>query len=243
MGFGRWVLKNAIVPYPRRRPATLANRIDINRRKSSLKILLDLLPVVVFFAVFRIARASPHTAQAWATTLLGSVPIAAESVSDVVPVILATACAILATVVQIGWLLMRRATVSASVWLSAALIVVFGGLTVWLRNEWFIKWKPTLLYWVFAAVLAGGRWIWKRNLLGVLFSGELQLPPAAWDRLLIAWTVFFLVLGGLNLVVAYQFSTDTWVNFKTFGLLGLTFAYSISTGIYVVRHMKAPSNG
>jgi intracellular septation protein len=211
-----------------------------NRR---LKILLDLLPVVVFFAVFRIARASPQMAQAWAGAILGAVPAAGAAASDVVPVILATTCAIGATVIQVGWLLARRARVSASVWLSAVLIVVFGGLTVWLQNEWFIKWKPTLLYWAFAAVLAGGRWIWKRNLLGVLFSGELQLPPVAWDRLLVAWAGFFLVLGGLNLFVAYQFSTAAWVNFKTFGLLGLTLAYSVFTGVYVARPLKEPSSG
>ena len=208
-----------------------------------MKILLDLLPVIVFFGVFRLAKAAPHTAQAWAGALLGSVPVAADTASDIVPVILATVCAIVATVIQVSWLLLRRATVTASVWLSAALIVVFGGLTIWLHNEWFIKWKPTLLYWAFAAVLGGGHWIWKRNLLGALFSSELQLPQAAWDRLLVAWAAFFLVLGCLNLVVAYQFSTDTWVNFKTFGLMGLTFAYSITTGIYVARHLKAPTNG
>jgi intracellular septation protein len=208
-----------------------------------LKILLDLLPVVVFFTVFRIARASPHAAQAWATAILGSMPAAGEAVSDIVPVILATACAIVATVIQVGWLLIRRAKVSVSVWLSLVLIMVFGGLTVWLHNEWFIKWKPTLLYWAFAAVLAGGQWIWKRNLLGVLFSRELQLPQVAWDRLLVAWAVFFLVLGGLNLFVAYQFSTAAWVDFKTFGLLGLTLAYSVSTAVYVARHLKEPSNG
>jgi intracellular septation protein len=208
-----------------------------------LKILLDLLPIVVFFTVFRIARASPHAAQAWATAILGSMPAAGEAVSDTVPVILATACAIVATMIQVGWLLIRRAKVSVSVWLSLVLIMVFGGLTVWLHNEWFIKWKPTLLYWAFAAVLAGGQWIWKRNLLGVLFSRELQLPQVAWDRLLVAWAVFFLVLGGLNLFVAYQFSTAAWVDFKTFGLLGLTLAYSVSTAVYVARHLKEPSNG
>ncbi len=208
-----------------------------------MKLLLDLMPVIVFFTVFRIAKASPQTAQTLAAAVLGSVPAAGQAVSDIVPVILATACAILATLIQVGWLLIRRATVSASVWLSAALIVVFGGLTVWLHNEWFIKWKPTLLYWAFAAVLAGGRWVWKRNLLGVLFSSELQLPQMAWDRLLIAWTAFFALLGGLNLLVAYNYSTETWVNFKTFGLLGLTFAYSISTGLYVARHLKSTTHG
>ena len=209
-----------------------------------MKLLLDLLPVIVFFSVFRLAKASPQAAHSWAVAMLGSVPAAGDALSDIVPVLLATACAIIATVIQVGWLLMRRAAVSASVWLSAGLIVVFGGLTVWLHNEWFIKWKPTLLYWAFAAVLAAGQWIWKRNLLGVLFSSELQLARAAWDRLLIAWTGFFIVLGGLNLVVAYRYSTETWVNFKTFGLLGLTLVYSISTGLYVARHhLKSTTHG
>jgi intracellular septation protein len=209
--------------------------------KRNLKILLDLLPVVVFFTAFGIAnRAPPHLVQSWAALLPAAVPVVG---TDIAPLVLATVCAMVATVIQVSWLLLRRATVSASVWLSAALILVLGVLTVWLRNEWFIKWKPTLLYWTFAAVLVCGRWIWNRNLFGALFSSELQLPPAAWDRLLVAWAVFFLALGGLNLVVAYQFSTETWVSFKTFGLLGLTLAYSITTGIYVARHLKAPSNG
>ena len=208
-----------------------------------MKLLLDLLPVVVFFTAFRIAKASPQAAHNWAVAVLGSLPVAGEAASDIVPVLVATACAIVATLIQVGWLLIRRATVSASVWLSAGLIVVFGGLTVWLHNEWFIKWKPTLLYWAFAAVLAGGQWVWKRNLLGVLFSSELQLPQVAWNRLLVAWTAFFLLLGSVNLIVAYRYSTETWVNFKTFGLLGLTFAYSISTGLYVARHLKSTTHG
>jgi len=207
-----------------------------------LKILLDLLPVVVFFTAFGIAhRAPPQIVQAWAAMLPGS-GLAAGG-SDVAPLLLATASAMVATVIQISWLLLRRATVAASIWISGLLLVVLGLLTIWLRNEWFIKWKPTLLYWTFAAVLVAGRWIWKRNLLGVLFSNELQLPPFAWDRLLVAWAAFFVVLGGLNLVVAYQFSTEAWVNFKTFGLLGLTFGYSVLTGFYVARHLKASTNG
>ena len=208
-----------------------------------MKIVLDLLPVVVFFAVFRLAKAAPQAAHAWAGVLLGAPAAAAGAATDIVPVILATACAIVATVIQVSWLLLRQAKITASVWLSAVLIIVFGGLTVWLHNEWFIKWKPTLLYWAFAAVLAGGQWIWRRNLLGALFSSELRLPKEAWDRMLIAWAAFFLVLGCLNLLVAYEFSTETWVNFKTFGLLGLTFIYSILTGVYVARHLSASPNG
>ena len=211
--------------------------------KSNLKILLDLLPVVVFFTVFFVAnRAPPQVVQVWAALLPGSVSVSTGAVPDIVPLLLATACAMAATAVQVTWLLLRRATVAASVWISAASIAVLGGLTVWLHNEWFIKWKPTLLYWAFAAVLICGQWIWKRNLLGALFSTELQLPRAAWDRLLIAWSAFFLLLGCLNLVVAYQFSTAVWVDFKTFGLIGLTFAYTVWTSVYIARHLRAPGD-
>ncbi len=207
-----------------------------------MKLLLDLLPVVVLFGVFRIAKSSPQTTQVWVTALFGTLPAAGQAAADIAPLILATACAMAATAVQITWLLLKKARISASVWLSAVLILVFGGLTVWLQNQWFIKWKPTILYWTFAAVLLGGQWIWRRNLLGTLLSSELELPAQAWNRLLVAWSVFFVVLGALNLLVAYRFSTDTWVDFKTFGMLGLTFAYSIATGVYVARHLKSPTH-
>jgi intracellular septation protein len=208
-----------------------------------LKPLLDLLPVFVLFGVFRFARRSPETTQAWVTALFGSVPATGPGAADIAPLILATACAMAATAVQIGWLILKRAKVSASVWLSAFLILVLGGLTVWLQNEWFIKWKPTILNWTFGAVLLGGHWIWRRNLLGALFSSELQLPGPVWDRLLLAWSAFFIAMGAVNLVVVYHFSTDTWVDFKTFGMLGLTFAFAIGTGVYVSSHLKAPTDG
>ena len=208
-----------------------------------MKVLIDLLPVVVLFAVFRLAKAVPQTTAAWVTALFGSVPAAADGAADIAPLILATACSMAATVVQISWLLFRKARVSASVWLSAALVAIFGGLTVWLHNEWFIKWKPTILYWTFAAVLLAGQWVWRKNLLGALFSSELQMPPAIWDRLLVAWVAFFSVMGVLNLAVAYRFSTATWVDFKTFGMLGMTFAFSIATGLYVARHLKPTTDG
>ena len=140
-----------------------------------MKILLDLLPVVVFFTAFGIAnRAPPQIVHAWVAMLPGSGLAAAGS--DVAPLLLATASAMAATVVQISWLLLRRATVAASIWISGLLLVVLGLLTIWLRNEWFIKWKPTLLYWTFAAVLllAAGM-----VPAGRAFSDRFWLPPAS----------------------------------------------------------------
>jgi len=203
-----------------------------------VKLLLDLLPIFVFFGAFRLAKSMPEATVALVAAWFGTLGGAPDQQVELSSVIVASLSAIGATAVQISWLLARRLPIKPAVWISAFLIVVFGGLTVWLHNEWFIKWKPSILYWVFAAVLAGGKWIWRRNLLGALLSGELDLPPVIWDRLLVAWTAFFLALGAANLFVAYSWSTDVWVNFKTFGLLGLTLGFSILTGIYMARYLK-----
>jgi intracellular septation protein len=207
-----------------------------------VKLLLDLLPVVVFFGAFRLAKSLPEASVALVAGWFGAVGGAPDQQVELSAVILATLSAIAATAIQISWLMLRRLPIKPAVWISAVLIVVFGCLTVWLHNEWFIKWKPSILYWIFAAVLTGGKWIWHRNLLGALLSGELDLPPAVWDRLLVAWTIFFVALGAANLVVAYAWSTDAWVNFKTFGLLGLTLGFSILTGLYMARFLKPESD-
>jgi intracellular septation protein len=214
--------------------------------KPALKLIFDLMPVIVFFGAFRLAKAAPETAAALLAAVLGPLGLSAgisggdagSTAPDLPAVLAATACAIVATLIQVGWLLTRRLPIKPAVWISAVLIVVFGGLTIWLHNEWFIKWKPTLLYWAFSAILGGGQWLWRRNLLGALLSSELDLPTPVWDRLLVAWTAFFAALGAANLAVAYSVSTEVWVNFKTFGLLGLTLAFSIGTGVYISRFWK-----
>lgn len=209
------------------------------RLTESVKIILDLLPVIVFFGAYWVAKHSPQLTQAWVTPLIGPVSVTAAG-ADLGAMVFATLCCMAATLVQIGWLLARRARVPPAVWISAGLVLVMGGLTVWFKNDGFIKWKPTLLYWAFAATLAAGQWILRKNLLGALFSNELELPPAVWDRLSVAWMIFFASLGALNLVVAYHFSNDLWVTFKAFGTLGLTLAFSVCTAFYVVRYVKAP---
>ena len=213
-----------------------------------LKLLLDLLPVFVFFITFRVAKKGfPDATTALVGTWLGTLEGATADRLELSAVILATLATIAATAVQIGWLMARRQRIKPSVWISAGLILVFGGLTVWLHNEWFIKWKPTILYWVFALVLGAGKLVWRRNLLGSLLSEEIGLPPRAWDQLLVAWVFFFFALGVANLLVAFNFDTDTWVDFKTFGLLGLTLVFSLGTGVFMSRHLApepgSPSDG
>ena len=120
----------------------------------------------------------------------------------------------------------------------AGLAVVFGGLTLVLRDPTFIKVKPTVLYGLFALVLVGSQYIGERPLMQRILSANLALPDLVWRRLNAMWAGFFLFCGVLNLVVAYRFSEQTWVNFKLFGMLALTFVFVLGQGLYLARHLK-----
>ena len=139
---------------------------------------------------------------------------------------------------QIGWLLARRKKVDTMLWVSLGARHVLGGLTVWFHNETFIKWKPTVLYWVMGCALWLSQAVWRKNLLQLLLGEQLQLPPAVWRTLNLTWIAFFTVLGLLNLYVAYSYSTATWVNFKVFGTTGLMLLFTLVQGLYLSRHMK-----
>jgi len=208
-----------------------------------VKLLLDLLPIFVFFGAVRIAKFWPDATLALVTGWLGALGGSADEQLDLAALIVASICGIAASLLQIVILRLRRMPITPPVWIGAVLIVVFGGLTVWFHNAWFIKWKPSILYWIFAVMLLGGRWIWKRNLLGALLSTEFALPPPIWDRLMYAWVAFFIAVGAANILVASNWSTDTWVNFKTFGLPGLTLVFSIVSGLYMARYLPPVTEG
>ena len=124
---------------------------------------------------------------------------------------------------------------------SLAVIVVFGGLTLWLKNEMFIKWKPTILYWIFAAVLGYGAYS-GRSFIRMLMKDAVEMPDAAWMKLQWMWIVFFIVVGILNLVVAYLCSTDVWVNFKLFGLISLTLIFTIAAAVWMTKQAPGRQN-
>jgi intracellular septation protein len=157
---------------------------------------------------------------------------------DQAPILLATAVAIVASLLQVGSLLARGRKVDAMLWVSLGVIVVFGGATIWFHDETFIKWKPTILYWLFGGALLAGHVFWKKNLLQSLLGTQLEVPLPVWSRLLSAWVGFFALMGIINLIVAYSVPTDTWVSFKLFGLFGLTMAFTLGIGVYLARHMK-----
>jgi len=173
-----------------------------------VKFLFDLFPVVLFFVAFKIAG-----------------------------IYIATAVAIAATFAQVAWLKLRKRKIEPMLWASLAIIVVFGGATLFLQDETFIKWKPTVLYWLFAAVL-GGAALLRRNLIRAMLSQHMQLPDPVWSRLNLAWIGFFALMGVLNLYVAYNYSTDLWVNFKLFGGMGLMLVFVFAQALVIGKYAE-----
>ncbi|RCS59640.1 septation protein A [Parvibium lacunae] len=206
-----------------------------------MKLLFDFLPIVLFFAAFKWAEKAPTEAATFATDWLG--PWVAEGVisPQEAPILLATALAIVVTIGQVSYLLLRQRRVEPMLWISLILITVFGGATIWLHSETFIKWKPTVLYGLFAFILLSGR-LFGRNYVQQLMGAQLSLPQAVWDRLCTLWIGFFTVMAALNLWVASVFSTDTWVNFKLFGGIGLLLAFAIGQGLYLNRYLSDAAN-
>ena len=179
-----------------------------------MKFLFDLFPVILFFVAFKFTD-----------------------------IFVATAVAMAATALLIGWSLWRRHKVSKMQWASLVIIGVFGGATLLLHDETFIKWKPTVLYWLagttFLVALAFGK-----NLVKSVMSEGLELPEPVWFKLCVAWGVFFLFKGALNLYIAYTFPTDFWVSFKLFGGMGLMIAFVIAQALWIARHVpQEPAGG
>lgn len=150
----------------------------------------------------------------------------------------ATGVAIAASIAQIAWFKWKGKT-SPIHWLSLAIIVIFGGATLVLQDELFIKWKPTVLYAAFGLILAVGKVGFRRDLIGYLLK-DVTLPPAVWTKVTWAWTLFFFAMGALNLYVAFNFSTDTWVNFKVWGGIGLFFVFALAQAFVLARYVSEP---
>lgn len=174
-----------------------------------MKFLFDLFPVILFFIAFKI----------WG-------------------IFVATAVAIVGTFAQIGWVWHRHRKVDTMLWVSLVIVTVFGGATLLLQDEMFIKWKPTVLYWLFAGILGGGLLFMKKNLMKSLLAEQMQLPDIAWNRMNLSWIGFFVFMGIANLFVAYNFSTDDWVTFKLFGGMGLMLVFVVIQGLMLSKYIE-----
>ena len=170
--------------------------------------MFDLFPVILFFAAFKFFG-----------------------------IYAATATAIAATIAQVAWVKWRHGKVDIMLWVSFGIILMFGGATLLLHDETFIKWKPTILYWVFAAALLGSNLLFKKNLMRTLMHEKLTLPVKVWNRVNLSWGGFFAVLGVINLYVAFNYSTDTWVNFKLFGTTGLMLVFVVLQAMALAKYV------
>ena len=203
-----------------------------------MKLLFDFLPIVLFFVVFKVAEGRPDAAAAFATQHFGALVAGGVVAAGVAPVLLATLVVIAASFAQIAWLLLRGRKVDTMLWVSLALVTVLGGATVWFQNETFIKWKPSILYWVMGTAFWLSQALFGKNLLRLLMGEQLQVPPHVWRTLNLMWIAFFAFMGLLNLYVAYSFPTDIWVDFKLFGSIGLMLLFTLAQGVYLSRHAK-----
>ena len=188
-----------------------------------MKFLYDLFPLLLFFAAFK---------------LYG--------------IYTATAVAIVASFVQVGYFWFRHRRVETMHVVTLAVIVVFGGLTLLLHDETFIKWKPTLVYWILGALTLASQWLGNKTVIERMMSAQIALPANVWKRLNLSWGLFFIALGALNIYVAFYYGLDLdeetrrslWVNFKVFGLLGITLVFVVVQAFFMTRHVQEkPESG
>ncbi|MDB5937381.1 MAG: septation protein [Massilia sp.] len=205
-----------------------------------MKFLFDLFPVILFFIVYKLGEGHQETANALVSHYLSGLISGGTVAASQAPVILATVVGIIATVLQIGYLLVRGRKVDGMLWVSLGIIGVMGGATIYFHDDNFIKWKPTILYWTFALALLVGMFM-RKNLIRKAMEENIKLPDAVWARLGFAWAAFFVLLGVLNLFVAFVFfknDTSSWVSFKLFGVTGLFFVFIIGQGFLLAKYVE-----
>ena len=206
-----------------------------------MKFLLDLLPVILFFVAFNIAEKHADAAATLATDWFGFMVSGGVVAAKEAPVLLSTVVVIVATLTQVLFLKARGKKIDTMLWISLVLVTVLGGATIWFHNDTFIKWKPSVLYWAMSLGFLLSPMLTGKNLLRTMLGEQMELPAPVWQRLNLAWVGFFLLMGVLNLWVAYTYSTATWVNFKLFGGMGLMLVFTIAQGLYLNRHLENPT--
>lgn len=174
-----------------------------------MKFLTDFFPILLFFIAYQLYD-----------------------------IYVATAVAIVSSVLQVGYAWFTRRKVEKMHLITMIMLLVFGGLTLLLRDPLFIKWKPTVVNWLFGAAFLGSQFIGERNMVQRLMQHAVELPKAIWRRLNLAWALFFIASGVLNLYVAFSYSEEIWVNFKLFGMLGLTLVFVLLQAFYMARHIQ-----
>lgn len=174
-----------------------------------MKLLYDFFPIIIFFVVYKI----------WG-------------------IYAATASAIVVSLLQVIIHYARHRSFDKMQVITLLLITVLGGATLIFHDPMFIKWKVSVINWLFGIVFFGSQFIGKKNLVQRMLDAKISLPQKVWTTLNMSWVIYFMILGCVNIFVVYHFSTNAWVNFKLFGVLGITFVFVIAQGFYLAKHVK-----
>lgn len=174
-----------------------------------MQLLFDFLPILAFFVAFKFFD-----------------------------IYIATGTAIIISFLLVAFHWFKHHSIPRLLLINLAVISIFGGSTLLLHNELFIKWKPTVLNWVLAVIFVGSRFFTSKPLIQRMLEENISLPDSTWSKLNLAWVIFFLLMGLINILVAYNFDTNTWVNFKLFGILGLTLLFAVLQAVYLTKFIK-----
>lgn len=200
-----------------------------------MKLLLDFLPILLFFGAFHWGEGHREATAAFLTQHFGAYVSGGSIDPKQAPVFLATLVVMAASVVQITVMKLGRHKIDKMLWVSSGLAVGMGALTFYFNNESFIKWKPTLIYWAMGGSMLAAWLFAGKNLIRVAMGEQINLPEQTWSRLNLVWMSFLILLGVANWYVAFHYSTETWVNFKTWGIIGAMLVFVVAQGIYISR--------
>lgn len=173
-----------------------------------MKQLIEFIPIVLFFIAYKLYD-----------------------------IYVATAVVIIATILQVSYTWIKHRKIESMQWITLGLVVVMGGATLYLQNEQFIKWKLSIIEWLFGVAFLGSRFIGKKTFVERMMSANLSLPDTIWKRLNTMWGGFFISVGFINLYVMYNFSTDDWVTFKTFGVPGLMVIFIVLQMLFLYKYV------
>ncbi|MFT7234581.1 MAG: intracellular septation protein [Methylophagaceae bacterium] len=191
-----------------------------------MKLFFDFLPIALFFIAYKLGGGVYHFyGQSY----------------DIKGIYVATAVMIVATICQNAYNWTRHGKLEKSHLITLVLVVMLGGATLWLQDPYFIMWKPTVVNWLFALGFLGAQLFTSQSLLERMMSEHLKLPSPIWSCLNVAWILFFILSGIANIYVAFNFDEATWVNFKLFGLLGLTIVFIIGQSFYLSQYILEPT--
>ncbi len=173
-----------------------------------MKQLFEFIPIILFFIAFKFYD-----------------------------IYIATGVVIVATIIQVSitWIIYKK--VETMQWITLGLILVMGGATIYLQNEQFIKWKLTVIEWLFGLAFLGSQFFAKKTLVERMMGASLELPPVIWKRLNLMWASFFISVGFINIYVMQNYNTDDWVTFKTFGVPGLMVIFIIFQMIFIYKYI------